>query len=219
MAMAQTDIAALRGLLADVEQDCAELQAGGNGIHCGVHCFATTEGKDFATKEKRARLIAAAHNSLPGLLDELEAARAKAERLERESGARVAELAREREDARDIPTIAYMSGAADYKARAEAAEAKAAALEAELCDQLVEHPGRKAMLLVLQELRRAKLKHPHFADSQAQACTVLMAEVGELAAAVLRAQAFGPHGAQEEAAQVAGVCLRFIEMLLQEVPS
>lgn len=86
-------------------------------------------------------------------------------------------------------------------------------LEAQLCAQLVEHPGRKALLLVLAELRKAKAKHPHFADDLGQACTVLLSEAGGLATAVLRAQAFGPHGAMEEAAQVAAVCLRLIEML------
>ena len=43
-----------------------------------------------------------------------------------------AELAREREDARDIPTIAYMSGAADWKARATRAEAELAECKHEL---------------------------------------------------------------------------------------
>jgi hypothetical protein len=40
-----------------------------------------------------------------------------------------AELAREREENRDIPTIAYMSGAADWKRKAEAAEARVKVLE------------------------------------------------------------------------------------------
>lgn len=87
-------------------------------------------------------------------------------------------------------------------------------LEAQLCAQLVEHPGRKSMLLVLAELRRAKLKYPDFARDLDQALTVLVGEVGELAAAILKRDIEGEHGVVTEAAQVGAVAMRIIEMAL-----
>ena len=83
--------------------------------------------------------------------------RARVEKLE-------GELAREREDARDIPTIAYMSGAADWKARATRAEAQLPTRERELLDTLNMLLGARAelasvreasALLVGQEIARA----------------------------------------------------------------
>ncbi|MHC1701777.1 MAG: hypothetical protein AB9900_12550 [Humidesulfovibrio sp.] len=87
-------------------------------------------------------------------------------------------------------------------------------LEAQLCAQLVEHPGRKTMLLVMGELRRAKLKYPHFADDLDQAFDVLDEERDELAAAILKNDIDGVHGVLAEAAQVGAVALRIIEMAL-----
>ncbi len=87
-------------------------------------------------------------------------------------------------------------------------------LEAQLCAQLVEHPGRKAMLLVLAELRRAKLKHPHFADGLDHALDVLDEEFQELVDAVSCGDIHGEHGVIREAAQVGAVALRIIEMAL-----
>lgn len=52
-----------------------------------------------------------------GLERDNAALRAKVAELE-------AELAREREDSRDIPTIAYLCGAADWKRKAAVAEAE-----------------------------------------------------------------------------------------------
>ncbi len=94
----------------------------------------------------------------------------------------------------------------------KALELRVQELEAQLCGQLVEHPGRKAMLLVLAELRRAKATYPHFACDLDQALTVLLAEVGELAAAILKNDIEGEHGVIREAAQVGAVALRIIEM-------
>lgn len=86
-------------------------------------------------------------------------------------------------------------------------------LEAQLCAQLVEHPGRKAMILVMQELRRAKIKHPHFADDLAEAVyAVLGREFDELRYAVRNGDIHGEHGVIREAAQVGAVALRIIEM-------
>lgn len=87
-------------------------------------------------------------------------------------------------------------------------------LEAQLCGQLVEHPGRKAMLLVLAELRRAKLKHPDFKPTLAQALNVLDDECEELDEAVSKGNIHGEHGVIREAAQCAAVNLRIIEMAL-----
>jgi len=84
-------------------------------------------------------------------------------------------------------------------------------LEAQLCAQLVEHPGRKAMLLVLAELRRARLKHPAFATGPEQGFAVLQREAGELADAVIKGDIHGEHGIIREAAQVAAVAIRIVE--------
>ena len=85
-------------------------------------------------------------------------------------------------------------------------------LEAQLCAQMWEPTGRKAMHLVLAELRHAKAKYPHFASTLDQANTVLTAEHGEVAAAILAGDIEGEHGVLREAAQVAAVALRIIEM-------
>jgi len=88
-------------------------------------------------------------------------------------------------------------------------------LEAQLCGQLVEHPGRKDMLLVLAELRRAKSKYPAFKPTLALALNVLDDEHGELASAILKGDIDGPHGVIREAAQVAAVAIRIIELSQQ----
>lgn len=75
-----------------------------------------------------------------------------------------------------------------------------------------EHPGRKAMILVMQELRRAKLKYPHFANDMAEAVDVLGREFHELREAVLKGDLHGEHGVIAEAAQVGAVAIRIIEM-------
>lgn len=87
-------------------------------------------------------------------------------------------------------------------------------LESQLCAQLVEHPGRKALLLVLAELRRAKLKHPVFAASLEQALVALASEQGELATAILKDDIDGEHGVSTEAGQVAAVAIRIIELVM-----
>lgn len=70
----------------------------------------------------------------------------------------------------------------------------------------------KAKLLVLEELRRAKVKHPAFKPTLALALNVLDDEHGELASAILKGDIHGPHGVIREAAQVAAVAIRIIEM-------
>lgn len=72
----------------------------------------------------------------------------------------------------------------------------------------------RPLLLVLEELRRAKLKYPHFADDLDQALDVLDKERDELVAAVLKEDINGEHGIIREAAQVATVAIRIIEMAL-----
>ncbi|MBU1040167.1 MAG: hypothetical protein KKF77_03585 [Proteobacteria bacterium] len=99
-----------------------------------------------------------------------------------------------------------------------------AKLEHQLAEEfLVESPDLKAILLVLEQLRRAKLKYPHFADDLDQALDVLDRERDELAAAVLKDDIDGLHGVIAEAAQVGAVALRIIEMALAmqtaEVPA
>lgn len=81
-------------------------------------------------------------------------------------------------------------------------------------------PGKTssaALDLILQELAAAKLKYPHFADSLEQALVALASEQGELATAILRRDIHGKHGVVREAAQVAAVAIRIIEMSLGEV--
>ncbi|MBU1039727.1 MAG: hypothetical protein KKF77_01340 [Proteobacteria bacterium] len=65
--------------------------------------------------------------------------------------------------------------------------------------------------LILQELRKAKLKYPHFAINVEEAFAVLASEHGELATAILKSDVHGEHGIIREAAQVAAVAIRIIE--------
>lgn len=74
-----------------------------------------------------------------------------------------------------------------------------------------------ALDLVLQELAAAKLKHPHFAKDLDQALDVLHSESIELSGAIIKADIHGPHGVIREAAQVAAVAIRIIEMSMKEV--
>jgi|GEM_PF-2592508 len=108
-----------------------------------------------------------------------------------------------------------LRGARDAAMRELAAYARRCGeLEAQLCRRLVERPDREALLLVLRELRSARLKHPHFAVNVEEALAVLGAEYGEVAAAVLHNDVQGEHGVIREAAQVAAVAIRIIEMNL-----
>lgn len=65
-----------------------------------------------------------------------------------------------------------------------------------------------AMDEVMVALVHAKAKHPRFADSDHEALTVLVEEVGEVARAI---QADDRANMREELAQVAAVCLRWLE--------
>ena len=87
-------------------------------------------------------------------------------------------------------------------------------LEGELYLHFVEHLGRRPLQLVLSELRRAKLKYPHFANNLAEAVDVLDREFRELREAVLKGDIHGEHGVIREAAQCGAVNLRIIEMAL-----
>jgi hypothetical protein len=73
-----------------------------------------------------------------------------------------------------------------------------------------------ALDLVLQELRKAKTKHPGFVATHDDALDVLESERDELAAAVLRDDIAGDHGVIIEAAHVAVVALRIIESCLSK---
>jgi hypothetical protein len=84
-------------------------------------------------------------------------------------------------------------------------------LEAQLCGKIEDGPDRKAMLLVLAELRRAKALHPVFAYSADEAMTALTAENGELATAIVRGDITGEHGIIREASQVAAVAIRIVQ--------
>lgn len=66
--------------------------------------------------------------------------------------------------------------------------------------------------LILAELTAAKRKYPQFANSLEQGLVALASEQGELASAILKGDLHGPHGVMREAAQVAAVALRIIEM-------
>jgi len=65
-----------------------------------------------------------------------------------------------------------------------------------------------AMFTILDAVEHAKREHPHFADTDAAALAVLVEEVGEVAKAV---QELDADGMRREIAQVAAVCVRWLE--------
>lgn len=82
-------------------------------------------------------------------------------------------------------------------------------------NQLVELPSRDALFHMLLELRRAKAKYPHFADDLDEGMDVLMREVHEVNDAIILRDIKGEHGVMREAAQVAAVALRIIELAMR----